>query len=372
MVIRTVSCYPTFSSLPVEDVVRGPIKKTLSFDGSPLDVSPASLDTTGTAEIPATQSDNEASADSSEEEVEEGYVFPELRYPPISKRCDTVYFEENLTPISVHGPMGVFAEEKHVIKKYGVRYIDCGPYKERDKVVAITRAGKHVVWQQAIRSCVPAAISMIALDRQKTFLAQELKYAVTSNDREITYIVQAGFEPVEHALKGLPYEKAVALQSLLLTTGPGLLHLQHPDLESHVCVLDEVSLERFSATVRDSIKGEMVTIQLFPFANWIGSTFIELAEKNSPRSSMTSSVSGNCSVDPRKRKASEPPEPAAAPKFAIPFTRTESKSSAVSAVGQNALAASVNVSSGRRSLIESYDEIDGSAPHSLNPFFKLN
>lgn len=370
MAMRTVSCYPTFSSLPVEEVARGPITRTFSFDGSPSDVSPPSPEMTATAEISATQSDNDISSDSPEEEVEEGYVFPELRYPPISKCCDTVYFEGNLTTVSVHGPVGVFAEEKYVLKKYAVRYIDCGPYKDSDKVVAVTRAGKYVVWQQAIRSCVPAAISMIALDRQKTFLAQELKYAVTGNEREITYIEQAGFQPIEHTLKGLPYEKVQALQKLLLKTGPGLLHLEHPELESHVCVLDEISLD--SATVRDSIKGEMITIKLFPFANWIGSTFFELAEKSSPRSSMAHSVSGNSSADPRKRKTCESPEPAAAPKLVTSFTRTESRSSVVSAVGQNALAAPVNASSGRRSLIESHDEIDADSPHTLRAIFKLN
>lgn len=365
MAVRGVS-YPTFSSLPTPiDEFVPPVRRTFSFDGSPSDVSPLCPEMIATAELSLTQSDEEASSASvPSEEEEEGYVFPELRSPPISKRCDTVYLDINLTTVSVHGPVGVFAEEKSIIKKYPVRYIDCGPYKEKDKVVAVTKTGKHVVWQQAIRSCVPTAISMIALDRQKTFLARELRYGVTGNGQEIVYMKKAGFQPIRHELRGLFYEKVQTLQKLLLKTGPGILHLIHPELGSHVCVLDEISWEALQATVRDSIKGEMITIRLFPFAQWIGSEFFELAEQNLHRSSMAA-ISGYSPED-RKRKTCELPVPAA-PKLRT-FTRTESRSSVVSTVGQNAL----NASSGRRFLTESYDEINEGSPHFIRAVFKLN
>lgn len=78
-------------------------------------------------------------------------------------------------------------------------------------------------------------------------------------------------------------------------------------------------------------------------------------------------VSGYSPED-RKRKTCESPEPAAAPKLMTSFTRTESRSSVISTVGQNAL----NASSGRRFLTESYDEINEGSPHFLRAVFKLN
>jgi len=375
MAIRTLS-YPTFCSLPtLTDEVQYPIRRTFSYEGSPEDAAPSvSHESTATAEIPLTQSDEHVAIDFSEkkEEVEgEGYVFPELRYPPVSKNHDTAYIDLDYTLRSAHGPLEIFMEEKHVLKKYPVRYIDCGPYPKESKVVAVTRAGKYVVWQQAIRSCVPTAISMIALDRSQTFLAKELQYAVASNENEIAYIKKAGFEPILHALKGHSYEKVQALERLILRTGPGLLHLDHPGLQSHVCVLDEISWETQCATVRDSIKGEMITIKLYPFADWIGSEFFELKERNSCGSSMAHGLAGYASLDHRKRKTSEAPEPATH-KFSSPLARTESQNLLISAVGQRALtAAAANISAGRRLLMESHDEIDEDSSQGLGAVTKI-
>src|SRR5579872_7468973 len=171
------------------------------------------------------------------DEEGEGYCLPALRYPPVSLRCDTVYFETDLNPVSVHG-QEVFIEEQSILKKHVMLFIDCAPFQATKKVVAIARNGKHIVWQQAIRSCVPTAISMIALDRGKLFLAQEITGAVTNNTVMIEYIEKAGFKPVVHPLKGNEVEKVKALETLIARTGPGLLSVSHPDLNSHIIVLD--------------------------------------------------------------------------------------------------------------------------------------
>ena len=157
-----------------------------------------------------------------------------------------------------------------------MRYVDCGPYTATGKVVAIARNGKHIVWQQAIRSCVATAISMIALDQGKVFLAKEITYAVANNDKQLRYIRDAGFKSVVYPLNGFGVEKAKKLEGIIAKSGPGLLHLHHPDLKSHMVVLDQISLVKDRVTLREPYHGYMISIRLFPFINWIGDEFIEL------------------------------------------------------------------------------------------------
>jgi hypothetical protein len=216
-----------------------------------------------------------------QDEEGEGYLFPEIRFPPVNPCHDTAYFNEDLTPRSVHGSNELFSEEAFILKKHVMKYLDCNPYPATRKVVAITREGKYIVWQQAIRSCVPAAISMIALDRKRRFLGEEITYAVTTGERMLRYIQKAGFEPIKHSLQGNSFDKVKTLEQLIAKLGPGLLHLDHPELKSHLVVLDEISLERWCATLREPYHGYMVTVKLFPFMEWIGEEFIECSDQKS-------------------------------------------------------------------------------------------
>jgi len=211
-------------------------------------------------------------------EVEgDGFVFPEMRSPPVSLNHDTAYFNAgSLSPRSVHAVPALFVEEQYVLARHVMRYIDCGRYGAMSKVVAITRKGKHIVWQQAIRSCVPAAISMLALDRGKVFLAEEITYPVTNNEVQTKYIRKAGFEPKSYPLQGGFFVKVTQLEQILRQTGPGLLHLMHPTLESHMVVLDEISVSKWCATIREPYHGNMLTVKLYHFMEWIGQEFIEL------------------------------------------------------------------------------------------------
>src|SRR5579862_7233989 len=112
-----------------QDSVDDELTPTQSFEDEP-DFPPNSLDEEG-----------------------DGYYLPVLRYPPVSARCDTAYFATNKNPISVHGSQEIFVEDQYILKKHVMRYIDCEPYPATTKVVAVARDGKHIVWQQAIRSC---------------------------------------------------------------------------------------------------------------------------------------------------------------------------------------------------------------------------
>lgn len=349
---------PRSSSLPIETPnSRAPYKRTHSFsEESPgWGSSPSSPALSITPEVPSTQIDEGDSSQEGFSSVEEGFVVPENRSPPVSKSCDTAYFDTSLRMWSAHGSVDKLVDDQHVLKKHVVKYIDCGLYKATEKVVAVTKSGKHVVWQQAVRSCVPAAISMIALDRQKKFLAKELTYPVTTKEREIEYIQKAGFQPVIHALKGTSIDKVQALQKLLLETGSGLLHLNLPGYNSHICVLDEISWETSRVTVRDSIKGEMITVRLFPFAEWIGEEFIELREK------IMAHPVGNTEIDPKRRRMVSEADPSLE-KPKRPATVQQPTSSFTSLASQDPLQSAVR-SPGQILLRQSYHEgIDGPHP----------
>jgi len=115
------------------------------------------------------------------------------------------------------------------------------------------------------------------LDRGKLFLAREISYPLTSDTARIRYIQKAGFVPIKHDLLGEVVQKARTLECLM-RSGPGLLHLNHPSLMSHMVVLDEISLKQERITIRDPYHGYMITVGLFPFLNWVGASFIELAD----------------------------------------------------------------------------------------------
>ncbi len=263
-----IDSLPKFSP-PLEASKPRPLKRTFSFfeEDSVKDVS-------------STES-NDSSDDVCKEE---GYLFPPFRTPPLSLRHDTFYCHDGLTLSSAHGPCGVFVGEKYILRKHVMKYIDSGPYKAASKVIAITREGKHVIWQQAIRSCTPTAISMIALDRKKKCLYKEISYPMTSNERELVFIKEAGFEPKVHLLKGDSFQKVQILEKLLDKIGIGILHVLHPEVGSHSIVLDAISWKNQRATLRDPLHGRMITVKLEPFIDWIGGEFIEFAEGKSSSS----------------------------------------------------------------------------------------
>ena len=50
----------------------------------------------------------------------------------------------------------------------------------------------------------------------------------------------------------------------------------HPELKSHVVVLDEISLENGRVTLREPYHGCSMTMRLSSFMDWIGEDLIEL------------------------------------------------------------------------------------------------
>jgi hypothetical protein len=256
--------------------------------------------TQSTEELSPTQPYEVEESSHSDEEEGDGYLLPEVRFPRISPNHDTAFIEKDFTLISVHGSNELFIEEKFVVKKHPMKFIDCGRFPAGREIVAITREGKHVVWQQAIRSCFPTAVSMIALDCGKRFLADELFYAVTNNEVALEYIRKAGFEPIIHPLKGNIVEKVRALEEIIARTGPGLLSLIHPDLQSHVVVVDAISVEKWRATLRDPYHGYMITVRLFPLMEWISDQFYELAELPLKRKEFTDDQATSLALKKKK------------------------------------------------------------------------
>lgn len=236
-----------------------PLQRTTSFVQHGSQASTQLLDTEPVEE--------EEPPKTEEKEIEDDvYKKPERRYPPI-RGNDTVFISPGGAYFSVHGK-AVFVTEAELIAVHPVKPInDC---------VAVTKNGKHVVLQQAQRSCVPAAITCLALDLGGKPLFHEMRTKnLTSDDTELLFIQKAGFKPIVFELKGDdPFKKADALTGLL-AQGSGLLHISHGDLKGHVIVLDDLSLRKGTATFRDPYHGWMVTVKVGPFLRWIGERFIQ-------------------------------------------------------------------------------------------------
>jgi hypothetical protein len=238
-----------------------PLQRTTSFVQHDSQAPTQQLDTPPEEEEPPKTEEKEV-----EDDV---YKRPERRYPPI-RGNDTVFISPGGSYISVHGK-AVFVTDGELIAVH--------PVKPINDVVAVTKDGKHVVLQQAQRSCVPAAITCLALDLGGQPLYHEMRTKnLTSEEMELYFIQKAGFKPVLFQLKGDSLKKVDAL-TVLLAQGPGLLHISHDDLKGHVIVLDDLSLQKGTATFRDPYHGWMVTVKIGPFLRWIGERFIQFGDR---------------------------------------------------------------------------------------------
>ena len=132
------------------------------------------------------------------------YKIPKRRYAPLSTRDTTIRTPDGRSQ-SVHGQgkgKDHFIKSVEILEIIPMKYLP-SPYKtqieelkkfidqlpslpfpeemkggileevsstikSRNRCVAITQEGKHVILQQATRSCVPAAIAMLILDRDGT------------------------------------------------------------------------------------------------------------------------------------------------------------------------------------------------------------
>jgi hypothetical protein len=143
----------------------------------------------------------------------------------------------------------------------------------------ITADGKHVLMQQASRSCVPTAAAMLILDHKKEpdLKAVRITNLANSEDAE-AWIKKAGLSSI---LSKVPKENVSQFLALKLKeNGPGVLSISHPLLFNHVVVLDDISFEKNEVTVRDPFCGAMVTVQLNIFMQWVSSLdyFLQVKE----------------------------------------------------------------------------------------------
>ncbi len=187
--------------------------------------------------------------------VEEEGELPARRIPRVSWN-DTVYFDQDFNPISAHGT-AEFVTDEQIVKKY-----------------PLTGDGKHVLLQQGTRTCVPTAITMLALDLGRTPLFEEMRRGnMTTEEMMERFLQKAGLLYKIHNLHGGAIERVTTLMALL-KDGPGLLGILHPEVGSHMVVLDAISLKKMTATIRDPYHGWRIDAALIPFMQWIGTQFI--------------------------------------------------------------------------------------------------
>lgn len=201
-----------------------------------------------------------------------------------SYEATTTHFSRRTPPVSNCDTFrGVNADGSYISAHASVIFISANellevhPLKTVDKIVAISQTGRHVVLQQATRSCFPSAVTMLALDLKAPPLFTEMGNTnITTSARKAAYIQKTGLYSEVHKLEGSPGQKLDTLIKLVAKRGSGILSLLHPDLGAHSVVLDEVSLEKKRVTLRDPYHGWMVTLKLDPFLRWIGDEFIQL------------------------------------------------------------------------------------------------
>lgn len=140
--------------------------------------------------------------------------------------------------------------------------------------IAITDDDRHVILQQAIKSCVASCVGMLLLDRRCAprwkFIQESL---LADSDDAIGWISQSGLTPIITWLNG---DFVSTLSKLISEHGSGILSLSHPVIGGHVIILDQITSE--IAIIRDSFHGWSVTLPSNKLLEWICSTeyFIQI------------------------------------------------------------------------------------------------
>lgn len=67
----------------------------------------------------------------------------------------------------------------------------------------------------------------------------------------------------------------------MIEKGPGMLSIYHPKINEHVVILDEISIIKNEAIIRDPFHGWMVTIDLSVLKTWLrpeqpGENFVQI------------------------------------------------------------------------------------------------
>lgn len=132
-----------------------------------------------------------------------------------------------------------------------------------------TENGKHVILQQAAKSCVPTCIGMLVLDHGKTPDYEAIRYNSLANEKQaVEWVEMAGLKPQMTTLED-PKNSLQTLIGLIKRYGSGVLGIVHPQVRGHVIVLDEICEKTRTAIIRDSAHGWALTIKLDSLLSWL-------------------------------------------------------------------------------------------------------
>jgi|GEM_PF-2042658 len=146
--------------------------------------------------------------------------------------------------------------------------------------VAITEDGRHVILQQATRSCVPTAMAMLILDHGKEPSWNSIRFTnLADNEKACYWLKEANLEPIVTEITGK--DGPAALAALLQKNGPAAVGINHPELGGHEIIIDRVFPDRDEADIRDPYQGVALRIKLKSLLSWCfaGETFIQVKEK---------------------------------------------------------------------------------------------
>ncbi|MEI6242524.1 MAG: hypothetical protein WCP39_03860, partial [Chlamydiota bacterium] len=147
------------------------------------------------------------------------------------------------------------------------------------QAIAFTESNRHVILQQAGKSCVPTCIGMLVLDHKKTPNYKAIKETnLADNKQAIEWIKEAGLTPKMTEIPNVG-NKAEFLVKCLQENGSGKLSIDHPEICGHGIVLDEISIENNTAMIRDPSHGWALTIKLNALLSWNPSSLIQIIEK---------------------------------------------------------------------------------------------
>lgn len=208
------------------------------------------------------------------------FVVPSRRYPPAGP-MDSIVFDSNGRIRPLHFGTCVSNEEILEIHPMSFLISPFNPDQNTDadecNALALTKTGRHVILQQATRSCVPTAVAMLVLDnggRPNFKRIQQICLATT--EQAIHWLKEAGFKPKLSQIELENREQTFV--ELLQENGPGILGVIPPELGGHVIVLDAISLEKRTATIRDPYHGWMVTITLDALLRMSPGTLLQIAK----------------------------------------------------------------------------------------------
>jgi serine/threonine protein phosphatase PrpC len=177
---------------------------------------------------------------------------------------DTVRIDSNGETVSIHG--------NFLLTKTG----QVQKMEILDERSGRTEDGRHVMQQQATRSCVPTAVAMLLMDRNS--LTSEVDEAVSrtnlaNDDDAVRWIEGSGKMPV---VLSRPEDRHPLefLSNQLSSYGSGIVSITHPQGGGHVIVLDKIDLKKKIALIRDPYHGLSLEISLNEFMSWKPEGFI--------------------------------------------------------------------------------------------------